>query len=122
MNFCLSGMKRKYALDRPTVLEIWLIQLKTNFTQDEIKSFEEVGFVLNKQQPMFLRNLFVGENSILMNPPLDEMLWPTSRNGKDVHFMMPFKMSNLHYNQWEVGRLFEVIVNPPFEGSPLGYG
>jgi hypothetical protein len=71
---------------------------------------------------MFFWNLFVGENSIFINRSLDEMLWPTSYNGKDVHRTMLFKMSNLHYNQWEVGRLLEVTVNPPFEGSPLGYG
>jgi hypothetical protein len=26
-----------------------------NLMQDEIKSFEEVGFVLNKQQPIFFK-------------------------------------------------------------------
>jgi hypothetical protein len=35
-------MKRKYALDRPAIPEIWLIQ-------DEIKSLEKVVFILNKQ-------------------------------------------------------------------------
>ncbi len=42
-------MKRKYALDKSIVLEIWLVQIKPNFTQDEIKSLEEMGFVLNKR-------------------------------------------------------------------------
>jgi len=42
-------MKRKYALDRAVVLEIWFIKAETDFTQDEIKSFEEVGFVVNRQ-------------------------------------------------------------------------
>ncbi len=51
-----------------------------------------------------------------------EMSWPTSHNGKANCHTMPFKMSNLHYNQWEVGRLLEVIVNPPLEVPPLGYG
>ena len=51
------------------------------------------------------------------------MSWPTSRNGKVVHCIVPFKMSNLHYNQWEVGhQLFEAIVNPPLEVPLLGYG
>jgi hypothetical protein len=48
MNCCLGGMKFKYALDRPIILKIWPIQIEINFIQDEIKSFEEVGFVLNK--------------------------------------------------------------------------
>ncbi len=50
------------------------------------------------------------------------MAWPTSRNGKVVHCIIPFKMSNLHYNRWEVGRLFEMIINPPLEVPLLGYG
>jgi hypothetical protein len=45
------------------------------------------------------------------------MLWPTTRNGKVVCQIMPFKMSNLHYNWWEVGQLLEEIINPPFGGS-----
>jgi hypothetical protein len=35
-------MKRKYAL---AILKIWPIQVKMDLTHDEIKSFEEVGFV-----------------------------------------------------------------------------
>jgi hypothetical protein len=48
MNRCVGGMKRKYALDRPNVSEIWHVKVKTNLTQDEIKSFEEMKFVLNR--------------------------------------------------------------------------
>jgi hypothetical protein len=42
MNHYLGGMKHKYALDRSTVPKIWPIQIETNFTQDEIKSLEEL--------------------------------------------------------------------------------
>jgi hypothetical protein len=35
---------------------------------------------------------------------------------------MPFKMSNMHYNWWETGQLFEAIVNPPLEVLDFGYG
>ncbi len=34
---------------------------------------------------------------------MDEMSWPTTLNGKGVRSTLSFKMSNLHYNQWEVG-------------------
>jgi hypothetical protein len=71
---------------------------------------------------MFPQSLFEGEKSIPINRPLDEMLWPTSRNGKAICCTMPFKMSNLHYNRWEAGWLIEVTINPPLEVSPLGYG
>ncbi len=52
---------------------------------------------------MFPQNLFIGESSIPINRPLDEMSWPTSCNGKVVRHTVPFKMSNLHYNWWEAG-------------------
>jgi len=48
MNHCVGDTKCKYVLDRPTIQKNWLIQIETNLTQDEIKSFEEVGIVLNK--------------------------------------------------------------------------
>jgi hypothetical protein len=49
MSRCVGDTKHKYALDRPTILEIWLIKAETNLTIDEIKSLEEVGFVLNRK-------------------------------------------------------------------------
>jgi hypothetical protein len=49
-----ARQKCKYALDKPVVWKIWPIKTETNFAQDEIKSLKEVGFVLNKQHPIFL--------------------------------------------------------------------
>jgi hypothetical protein len=37
-------------MDRPIVLEIWHVQKGNNFTQNEVRSFKEVGFVVNKRQ------------------------------------------------------------------------
>jgi len=48
MNCYIIGMKCKYALDILAMLEIWPIKAETNFTQDDIKFLEEVGFVLNR--------------------------------------------------------------------------
>ncbi len=64
---------------------------------------------------MFPQSLFRGESSIPINRPLDEMSWSTSRNGKAIRCTMPFKMLNLHYNQWEVNQLLEGTINPPLE-------
>jgi hypothetical protein len=71
---------------------------------------------------MFPRSLFGRENSIFINRLMDEMSWPTSRNGKVIHCIMPFKMSNLHYNWWEASRIFETTINPPLEVPFLRYG
>jgi hypothetical protein len=60
MNFCISNTKHKYALDILVVLEIWHVKSETNLTQDEIKFLEKTGFILNRQQLIFLRNLFGG--------------------------------------------------------------
>jgi hypothetical protein len=123
MNWCIGNTKRKYAFDKLTISKIWPIQVKTNFMQDEIKFLQEVRFVLNKRQTIFPQSLFGKENSILINRLVDEMSWPTTHNDNVIHQIVPFKMSNLHYNQWEVGhQLFEAIVNPPLEVPLLGYG
>jgi len=53
---------------------------------------------------------------------VDEMSWPSTHNGKDVGWTMPFKMSNLHYNLWEACQLFEMTINAPLEVPPFGYG
>jgi hypothetical protein len=87
--------------------------------QDEIKSFEEVGFVLNKQQPIFFQNLFGKESSILINRPVDEMLRPTTPSGKAIRWIM---MSNLYYNRWEADQFLEASINTPLEVPLLGYG
>jgi hypothetical protein len=81
-----------------------------------------VGFVLNRWQPICPRNLFKGENSIPINRLVDEMSRPTSHYGKVVRHIVPFKMSKLYYNQWEVGQFLEATINPPLEVPPLGYG
>jgi hypothetical protein len=93
----------------------WPIQVETNLTQDEIKYLEEARFVLNRWQLIFLWSLFKGESFIPINRLVDEMLWPTSCNGKVIRCIMPSMMSNLHYNRWEAKQLFEVIINPPSE-------
>jgi hypothetical protein len=63
-----------------------------------MKSLEEMRFVLNKWQLFFFQNLLKNESSIPMNRLVGELSWPTSCNGKVVRHIVPFKMSNLHYN------------------------
>jgi hypothetical protein len=87
-----------------------------------MKSLEKMRFILNKWQIFFPQSLFEGEISIPINKPMDDMSWPTSHNGKVVHHIVPFKMSNLHYNWWEVGWFFEATINPPLEVPPPRYG
>jgi hypothetical protein len=48
MNCYVRGIKCKYVVDKPVVPSIWPMHEGTNFSQYEVKSFEEVGFVLNK--------------------------------------------------------------------------
>jgi len=48
MNRCIGDTNHKYALDKPVVSKIWLIQVESNLTQDQIKFLEDAWFVLNK--------------------------------------------------------------------------
>jgi hypothetical protein len=54
-------------MKRLAILLIWLMQEGTNLSRNEVKSFEEVGFIFNKRQPILLESLFIGENFILIN-------------------------------------------------------
>jgi hypothetical protein len=81
-----------------------------------------VRFVLIRWQSIFPRSLFRRQSSISINRLVDEMSWPTLRNGQVIHHIVPFKVSNLHYNWWEVGWLFKVTINPPLENPLLRYG
>jgi hypothetical protein len=62
-----GGTKHKYAIDRLAFPSIWLVQERTNLSQDEVKSLEEVGFVLNKQQYILPQNLFGGKSFVPIN-------------------------------------------------------
>jgi len=122
MNYYIGSMKCKYAFDKPIVSGIRPVQVETNLTEYEIKSFKEVIFFLKTWWLIFFQSLFKGERSILINRLVDEMLWPTTCISKAVCQTIPFKMSNLHCNWWEASWLLEANVNPLLKVPSLGYG
>jgi hypothetical protein len=50
----MRGMKRNYAIDKPMISSIWPMQEGSSLSHDEMKSFEEVSFVFNRQQLILL--------------------------------------------------------------------
>jgi len=50
---CVGGISRKYALNRPTLPSLWLVQERIDFTQIEVVALEEAGFLLSKNQNVF---------------------------------------------------------------------
>jgi hypothetical protein len=65
----VGGINMKYALDRPTLLSLWLVQEGTNLTQIEVVALKEIGFLLSKKPKCPLINL-VGDNIFaLVNQP-----------------------------------------------------
>lgn len=50
-----------------------------------------------------------------INCLFDDMAWHTTWNGKTIRWTMLFKMFKPHYNRWEVGSFFEMIMNPLLE-------
>jgi hypothetical protein len=53
---------------------------------------------------------------------VDEMSWPTTRNGNVVCQIVLFKMSNLHWCWWEASWFLEMTLNTPLEVCLPGYG
>ncbi len=84
MNCCAGGMKCRYAVERSIVLSIWHVQEGTNLSHNEVKALEEVGFVINIQQPIFPQSFFVEENFVPINLLVDAMPWPKTKSGKLV--------------------------------------
>jgi hypothetical protein len=87
--------------------------------QDEIKSFEETRFDLNKQQPIFPQNIFKAENCILINR---EMLWPTTRNGKVVCQIIHSRCQIYTTIDQRLADFLKKLLTHHLEVPPLGYG
>jgi hypothetical protein len=58
---CVGGTSRKYALNRPALLSLCLVQEGTDLTQIEMVALEEVGFLLSEKPRCPLINL-VGDD------------------------------------------------------------
>jgi hypothetical protein len=50
---CVGRISRKYALNRPTLPSLWLVQERIDFTQIEVVALEEAGFLFSKSQNVF---------------------------------------------------------------------
>jgi hypothetical protein len=100
----VGGFSRKYAIARPHVSSIWLVENGVNLTQKEVSSLEQVGFLFDLGRCTNLHNLFKGEPSTSSNfqvpstcrldviKPIDANNWPTSRCGTKVRRPSMFKL------------------------------
>jgi hypothetical protein len=86
-------MGRKYVIDRPSVLAIWPLQKRTNFTQDEVTTLEKTSFFCKKCICHF-QNVFGDEIFPLMHQPLNVDSWQKSCDNKIVCHPRTFKLSN----------------------------
>jgi hypothetical protein len=51
-------------MDGPIVTKIWHVQEGTNLTQNKVRSFKEVGFVINKRRSIQPWSLFGGKKYV----------------------------------------------------------
>jgi hypothetical protein len=54
------AQKHRYVVEKLVVLLIWPMQERTNLSHNEVKALEDVGFMFNKQQPIFLEACSLG--------------------------------------------------------------
>jgi len=66
---CVVRISRKYALNRLTLLSLWLVQAKIDLTHIEVVALEEDGFLLSKKQTCPLINQVGDDISTPMNQP-----------------------------------------------------
>jgi hypothetical protein len=91
--WCVGFHSRKYAVDRPIIPSIWLVQLATMFMQDEVTSLEEASFFLCEQWRTTPWTLFSVESSNPINCPLDVGSWPKVQNRKTIQRPTTVKLS-----------------------------
>ena len=56
---CVSGNKKAWVLDWPTVPPTWPVKLGTNLTREEVFVLEDVGFQLQQRGTMSSRRMFI---------------------------------------------------------------
>ncbi len=110
LNCCVGGTTKKYAVVRPSIPTVWLIQESIDLIQKEATTLEEVRFSFNYS---CVRNLFSSRLSSLSNShvfamivynimqPTNASCWPTTHGGKKVKRPSIFKITQQHTNNWE---------------------
>jgi hypothetical protein len=81
---CVGGTRRKYCVDRPLVPSMWLVQVRTNLTQFEVTTLQEVGFVMCETCKCVTQTFFANESTTPCNQHVDLEAWPKTRNNKPI--------------------------------------
>ncbi len=118
----LCCTENKYIIGRPTMPSLWLMQERTNLTQDEVMTLEEIGFLLFEKLKCHPRNLFHDDASLLVNKLADVDNQPKIQNRKNICHVSIFKISNQQQNKWEVGHVLLVNILPPTNVPSPRYG
>ncbi len=90
---CVGGIERKYTIDMLVVLSLWHVHEITYLTQYEVMALEEASFILFKKLKCHHRNLFCYDAYFPINKLMDVDSWPKNRNGKNIHYVLVFKIS-----------------------------
>ncbi len=105
MSCCVGGTTQKYAVARPLVLTIWLIQEGTNLIQKKVITLEEVGFSFdhNCVQSLFGSQLSSPSSSHVVCMSAHNIVRsanvpcrPTIHGGKKVRWPSVFKITQHH--------------------------
>jgi hypothetical protein len=111
---CINGIVWKYAIAKPSVPTILLIQEGIDLTQKEVTTLKEVGFSFDhnnawnlfgpqSSNPSSLYVLAINVHNIVR--PTDVSSWLTTCGGKKMRRPSVFKITQQHTNNWEVGIL-----------------
>ena len=102
---CISGTKKIYVLDWPTMLNIWPVKMGTNLSREEVLSLEDAGCQVQQREALSPRRRLstiptfpISHSHFCM--PLNPDAHPTFRFGKLVHRNLTASTAD-YKNKWE---------------------
>jgi hypothetical protein len=108
---CVSGNKKKYALDWPIVPNTWPVKIDTNLSREEVLIFKDIGFQLQQREALSphrrlstIATFSIPRSHFSMPPTPDAHL--TFRFGKIV-CRNPTEPLADHKNKWESAGLIK---------------
>jgi hypothetical protein len=80
----IGRTRRKYCVNRPLVLSTWPVQVRTDLTQFEMTTLEEVKKILCEEHKCVPRTFFVDESTTPRNQHVDPEAWPKTHNNMPI--------------------------------------
>lgn len=120
---CVEGAVQTFVFKHPSLPNVWVVMLDTNFTRNEIVSLEKTSFHLSKHsfppKGLFGVMEFIGDDDQYQEPPFKVGQAPSKHDGKSFQWS---ELSEFDDYKWESSNLMDVSILHHIDFPPLGIG